>query len=263
MHLGSIVTVVYNFCQNLIGGMGYFGLSLVMFLENVFPPIPSEIFLPFAGTLTISTPTQPAKFTMFWAIFWGTVGTFLGAWIWYWVGYIIGEERIRRLLRKIGKYIMITENDLDTSKKWFSKYGELCVFFGRMIPIIRTLISVPAGLAKMSWWKFSIFTLAGTVIWNTFLTLAGRLVGANYLVIATYMDKYQNIIIFLLVLAIALFYWSRIRSKKKTKAANAGSMNAVTGTDSSDFQNVSSAKEDLTENGNSESDFKQHEKNQK
>ena len=130
--------------------MGYPGLSLVMFLENVFPPIPSEIVLPLAGTLTVSSDPEIApQFNIVSVILWATLGSFLGAWIWYWVGYLISEDRVRKLLQKIGKFIMITEKDLDTALDWFGKYGEWCVFFGRMVPIIRTLISVPAGLAKM------------------------------------------------------------------------------------------------------------------
>ena len=220
MSLTGIINAIYSFCQNAMQIMGYPGLALVMFLENVFPPIPSEIVLPVAGTLTVSAdPNIAPKFNIVSVIIWGTVGTFAGAWLWYWVGYLIGENNVRKLLRKVGKYIRITENDLDISKRWFEKYGEWCVFFGRMIPIIRTLISVPAGLAKMHWLKFSIFTLIGTTLWNTFLAFAGRILGDNYTIIVDFIDKFKVVIVVVCVVAFAIFFFNRVRKEKQQKAA--------------------------------------------
>ena len=192
-----------------------------MFLENVFPPIPSEIVLPLAGTLTVSSdPAVAPRFNIVSVILWATLGSFLGAWIWYWVGYLISEERVRKLLQKIGKFIMITEKDLDTALTWFGKYGEWCVFFGRMVPIIRTLISVPAGLSKMHWLKFSAFTIAGTMLWNIFLGFAGRILGDNYTVIVDWIDKFKIVIIVLCVAVVAAVYAHRIWKKRKEKAEN-------------------------------------------
>ncbi|MBQ6510052.1 MAG: DedA family protein [Flexilinea sp.] len=218
MSFTGVINAIYAFCQNAMQIMGYPGLSLVMFLENVFPPIPSEIVLPLAGTLTVSSDPEVApQFNIVSVILWATLGSFLGAWIWYWVGYLISEERVRKLLQKIGKFIMITEKDLDTALDWFGKYGEWCVFFGRMVPIIRTLISVPAGLSKMHWLKFSLFTVAGTMIWNIFLGFAGRILGDNYTVIVDFVDKFKEVIIILCVLAVAAFYVHRILKKRKEK----------------------------------------------
>ena len=206
MSFTGVINSIYAFCQNAMQIMGYPGLSLVMFLENVFPPIPSEIVLPLAGTLTVSSDPEVApQFNIISVILWATLGSFLGAWIWYWVGYLISEDRVRRLLQKIGKFIMITEKDLDTALDWFGKYGEWCVFFGRMVPIIRTLISVPAGLSKMHWLKFSLFTVAGTMIWNIFLGFAGRILGDNYTVIVDFIDKFKIVIIILCVAAVGVF----------------------------------------------------------
>lgn len=222
MNLSAIIDAVYNFSQNAMQLLGYPGLALVMLLENVFPPIPSEIVLPVAGTLTVSTdPTVPTQFNIVAVILWATLGAFLGAWCWYWVGYLIGEQRVRSLLQKVGKYIMITEKDLDISLKWFDRYGEWVVFFGRMIPIIRTLISVPAGLAKMNWLKFSLFTVAGTLIWNIFLGLSGRLLGQNYTIVVDFIDKFKHLIIILGVVAVVVFYAVRIYRKKTGKDQSA------------------------------------------
>ncbi len=216
MSLSNIINAVYSFCQNAMQILGYPGLALVMFIENVFPPIPSEIVLPVAGTLTVSAdPSVAPKFNIISVILWATLGSFLGAWIWYWIGYLISEERVRKLLQKIGKYIMITEKDLDTALNWFGKYGEWCVFFGRMVPIIRTLISVPAGLAKMSWLKFSFFTIMGTALWNIILGFAGRILGDNYTIIVDLIDRFEVIIIILCVIAVVAFYAHRIIKKKK------------------------------------------------
>lgn len=220
MSFTDVINSIYAFCQNLMYQLGYPGLALVMFLENVFPPIPSEIVLPLAGTLTVSSdPSVPARFNMVNVLLWATLGSFLGAWIWYWVGYLISEERVRRLLQKIGKFIMITEEDLDRALDWFTRYGEWCVFFGRMVPIIRTLISVPAGLSKMHWLKFSAFTIAGTLIWNTILGFAGRLLGDNYTIIVEWIDRFKYLVIIVCVIAVIVFYARRI-SKKKNNEEN-------------------------------------------
>ena len=222
MSFTDVINSIYSFCQNAMQLLGYPGLALVMFLENVFPPIPSELVLPLAGTLTVSQdPSVPPQFTIVNVILWATLGSFLGAWIWYWVGYLISEERVRKLLQKIGKYIMITEKDLDTALEWFGKYGEWCVFFGRMVPIIRTLISVPAGLSKMHWAKFSAFTIAGTCLWNIFLAFAGRLLGDNYTVIVDWIDRFKVVIIALCVIAVVVFYARRIAKKKNGEEENA------------------------------------------
>ena len=219
MSFTGVINAIYAFCQNAMQIMGYPGLSLVMFLENVFPPIPSEIVLPLAGTLTVSSdPAVAPRFNIVSVILWATLGSFLGAWIWYWVGYLISEDRVRKLLQKIGKFIMITEKDLDTALTWFGKYGEWCVFFGRMVPIIRTLISVPAGLSKMHWLKFSAFTIAGTMLWNILLGFAGRILGDNYTVIVDWIDKFKIVIIVLCVAVVAAFYAHRILARKKSKA---------------------------------------------
>lgn len=220
MSFTEIINSIYAFCQNAMQIMGYSGLSIVMFLENVFPPIPSEIVLPLAGTLTVSAdPAVAPRFNMVSVILWATMGSFLGAWLWYWIGYLISEDRVRKLLQKVGKYIMITEKDLDQALNWFNKYGEWCVFFGRMIPIIRTLISVPAGLSKMHWLKFSIFTIIGTSLWNIFLGFAGRLMGDNYTVIVDWIDKFKIVIIVICVAAVCIFYIRRIIKKKNGSAS--------------------------------------------
>lgn len=216
MSFTGVINSIYAFCQNAMQILGYPGLALVMFLENVFPPIPSEIVLPLAGTLTVSSdPSVAPEFNIVNVILWATIGSFAGAWLWYWIGYLISEERVRKLLQKIGKIIMITEEDLDRALDWFGRYGEWCVFFGRMVPIIRTIISVPAGLSKMHWLKFSIFTILGTSLWNIFLGFAGRILGDNYTVIIEWIDRFKYLVIIICVIAVVVFYIRRMKNKNK------------------------------------------------
>ena len=216
MSFTGVINSIYAFCQNAMQLLGYPGLALVMFLENVFPPIPSEIVLPLAGTLTVSSdPSVAPEFNIVSVILWATLGSFAGAWLWYWIGYLISEDRVRKLLRKIGKIIMITEEDLDRALDWFGRYGEWCVFFGRMVPIIRTIISVPAGLSKMHWLKFSIFTILGTSLWNIFLGFAGRILGDNYTVIIEWIDRFKYLVIIVCVAAVVVFYIRRMKNKNK------------------------------------------------
>ena len=216
MSFTGVINSIYAFCQNAMQLLGYPGLALVMFLENVFPPIPSEIVLPLAGTLTVSSdPSVAPEFNIVSVIIWATLGSFAGAWLWYWIGYLISEDRVRKLLRKIGKIIMITEEDLDRALDWFGRYGEWCVFFGRMVPIIRTIISVPAGLSKMHWLKFSIFTILGTSLWNIFLGFAGRILGDNYTVIIEWIDRFKYLVIIVCVAAVVVFYIRRMKNKNK------------------------------------------------
>ena len=214
MSFTGVINSIYAFCQNAMQLLGYPGLALVMFLENVFPPIPSEIVLPLAGTLTVSSdPSAAPEFNIVNVILWATLGSFAGAWLWYWIGYLISEDRVRKLLRKIGKIIMITEEDLDRALDWFGRYGEWCVFFGRMVPIIRTIISVPAGLSKMHWLKFSIFTILGTSLWNIFLGFAGRILGDNYTIIIEWIDRFKYLVIIVCVAAVVVFYIRRMKNK--------------------------------------------------
>lgn len=216
MSFTGVINSIYAFCQNAMQLLGYPGLALVMFLENVFPPIPSEIVLPLAGTLTVSSdPSAAPEFNIVSVILWATLGSFAGAWLWYWIGYLISEDRVRKLLRKIGKIIMITEEDLDRALDWFGRYGEWCVFFGRMVPIIRTIISVPAGLSKMHWLKFSIFTILGTSLWNIFLGFAGRILGDNYTIIIEWIDRFKYLVIIICVAAVVVFYIRRMKNKNK------------------------------------------------
>jgi membrane protein DedA with SNARE-associated domain len=157
MQLGDALNAIKIWVEQIISSMGYVGLYLVMFLENVFPPIPSEVVLPLAGSLTLT-----GRFSIFWITIIGMLGSLTGAFLFYGIGKWLGEARVRTIIEKYGRYALLSTKDLDRSLEWFDKYDDWVIFFSRMVPIVRSLISIPAGIAKMEITKFSFFTILGT-----------------------------------------------------------------------------------------------------
>ena len=164
--------------------IAYLTICLAMFLENIIPPIPSEIIMPLGGFFVYQQ-----KLNFYILVFWGLVGTLVGSVPWYYLGRLVNEKKLSNFFEKRGKYIGITSNDLAKSKRWFEKYGVSLVFWGRLVPGIRTLISVPAGMELMPIKKFLIWTTLGSLIWVTILTYAGFVFGENYRIIGTYIDQ--------------------------------------------------------------------------
>ena len=210
MQLGDLLNVIKIWVEQIISSMGYVGLYLVMFLENVFPPIPSEVVLPLAGSLTLT-----GRFSIFWITVIGMLGSLTGAFLFYGLGKWLGEPRVRVLMEKYGRYALLSMNDLDRSLEWFDKYDDWVIFFSRMVPIVRSLISIPAGIASMDLTKFSFFTILGTALWSFLLALGGKLLGEQWPLIADYINTYQNIVIFVTGSAVLLFIGSRLLKKKK------------------------------------------------
>ena len=168
--------------------IAYLTICLAMFLENVIPPIPSEIIMPLGGFFVYQQ-----KLNFYFLVFWGLFGTILGSLPWYYLGRLVNEKRLSNFLDKKGKYLGISSDDLTKSKRWFDKYGVSLVFWGRLIPGIRTLISVPAGIELMPFSKFLIWTALGSCIWVSLLTYAGYLFGENYSIIETYLDQIKYV----------------------------------------------------------------------
>jgi len=210
MQLGDLLNVIKIWVEQIISSMGYVGLYLVMFLENVFPPIPSEVVLPLAGSLTIT-----GRFSIFWITVIGMLGSLTGAFLFYGLGKWLGEPRVRVLMEKFGRYALLSTNDLDRSLEWFDKYDDWVIFFSRMVPIVRSLISIPAGIASMDITKFSFFTILGTALWSFLLALGGKLLGEQWPLIAEYINTYQNIVLGVTGSAVVLFIGSRLLKKKK------------------------------------------------
>ena len=195
--LGEIILRVIEY-------LGYPGIVLIIAAENIFPPIPSELVLPLAGFLASEGKLDPVLI-----IISSTLGALIGAYVLYFLGRKFKGSYFHKLLNNYGKYFLMKEDDLDKAEEWFKKHGPASVFFGRMVPLVRSLISIPAGYVKMPFWRFSLYTIAGSVIWNTISTYAGVILGANWEKFGGYIKEYEHIILFVIVLGLISFVWSR------------------------------------------------------
>lgn len=185
---------------------GYPGIVLLMFLENVFPPLPSEIIVPFAGYAAAQ-----GKLTLIGVVVSGTIGSVAGTFMWYLVARLFGEPRLRRLIGRYGRWITMDQEEVTRSKAWFDRYGSWAVFFGRLIPAIRTLISIPAGLVCMPPLKFLLFTLLGSLLWVSVLTWLGVMLRAHYALVDQFLAPVTDAIIAAIVVA---YIWRVIRFRR-------------------------------------------------
>lgn len=198
-----MIEVLSGFIIHLIESSGYFGVFLLMTLESALIPIPSEVTMPFAGYL-VST----GKFSFIAVVFVGALGNLVGSWIGYAIGYFLEETIIVSLIRKYGKFILVSIDEYKHSLRWFNKFGDKIAFVSRVLPAIRTFISLPAGLAEMNFWKFSVYTFLGSLIWSFVLTYIGFYLGSKWESIGGYFHKFDLILAVLLIFAI-LFYVNR------------------------------------------------------
>ena len=192
--------------------IAYFVIGFAMFLENLIPPIPSEVIMPLGGFYVFK-----GELNLYILIVSGLIGTVVGALPWYFLGKLVNEKKLSNLIDKKGKFVGISSKDLDKSRLWFDKYGASLVFWGRLIPGVRTLISVPAGIELMPINKFLIWTRLGSLIWVIFLTSAGYLFGENYEIIGLYIDNFK---IILKPIFVILILFLLIRFFKKLKSNN-------------------------------------------
>jgi membrane protein DedA with SNARE-associated domain len=196
-----------NWVLGLVETFGYPGLAIVIALENVFPPIPSEAVLPMAGYLV-----HEGRMNLFWAIVASTVGSVLGALILYGLGHAWGEKRVRSFIKKYGRWMTLSEEDLDRSQAWFDNHGRLAVLIARLAPLVRSVISIPAGIAKMPLLTFVIYTTIGSALWNAVLIGAGMLAGANWGIVEQYQSWFSTAVVALIALSIAWFVARRLMS---------------------------------------------------
>jgi len=190
----------------LMDSLGGVGAALIVGLDNLFPPIPSELVLPLAGFSA-----SRGVFSLPEALFWTTLGSVVGAIIVYWAGALLGRERTRRL---VGLIPLVKVQDFDRCEEWFAKHGTKAVFFGRMVPLFRSFISLPAGVERMSFWKFTVLTTLGSFIWNTLFVTAGYILGENWHRVEGYAGVFQKIVIAGVVIGIGWFVWQRLRSNR-------------------------------------------------
>ena len=201
-----------EFIISVMNQFGYFGVFLLIAVENIFPPIPSEVILLFGGFMTTYT-----KLNIIFMIIAATFGSLLGAIVLYYIGKILNKERLKKIVRgKIGKMLRLKESDIEKADAWFDNKGNKTVFFCRFIPIVRSLISIPAGMSEMAMSKFLVYTIFGSLIWNTVLVYMGSIFGKNWTKILDVMDRYTHIVIILCIILFAVFiYYFYLKKNKK------------------------------------------------
>lgn len=201
--LGDIVVAVME-------ALGPIGLGLAVFIENVFPPIPSELFLALAGFTAANGTFTPAA-----GILWATIGSVTGALVLYGLGAWFGRYRLYKAAYAMP---LVDIDDVERTERWFIKYGYWTVFLGRMIPIFRSLISIPAGIERMNLGLFTLFTAIGSLIWNTLFIMGGYLLGTNFHLIADYADMFSNVVLIAVVLVLATWITARVvRNRRRAR----------------------------------------------
>lgn len=202
-----------NFIIGVMNSYGYLGIGLLILIENLFPPIPSELILTFGGFMTISS-----EMTIIGVIIISTIGSLLGAIILYYIGRILNKERLIKIVKsKYGKLLRIKSKDIESANEWFDSKGNKTVFFCRFVPVVRSLISIPAGMSEMSMPKFISYTLFGSLIWNALLVCIGAYAGNKREMILNIIDQTSHILLLILVIVVGLFVYKFYKSRLKKK----------------------------------------------
>ncbi len=200
--------------MQLMDVIGAPGVGAAILVENVFPPIPSEVVLPLAGFTA-----QLGRFGVVEALVWATVGSLVGAWLLYGLGAAFGADRLARIADKIP----LTEaGDVHRAVAWFDRHGAKAVFLGRLVPGVRSLISIPAGIDRMNPLSFTLFTLIGSGLWNSLLIGAGYLLGTRWTLVEEYMGVISKVVYVLLLLLVVGAVWWLVRRHRRAATAHAG-----------------------------------------
>ncbi|WP_229119553.1 DedA family protein [Enemella evansiae] len=209
--MGNFLGPLINWLVGLMQTIGAPGAGIAVAVENIFPPVPSEVILPLAG-LTASR----GRFSLTSAIAWTTAGSVVGAWALYLLGVKLGVQRLRVFADRMP---LMKVSDIDRTVAWFNRHGRSAVFFGRLLPLFRSMISIPAGVERMPWWQFTFYTLLGSGIWNTVLILAGWQLGANWQLVERWTGVLQNVVIAVVAIALILFIVRRVRARRSARHA--------------------------------------------
>lgn len=191
--------------------IGPAGAGIAIAAENLFPPLPSEVILPMAGLAA-----SRGSFTLFEALAWTTAGSIVGAFLLYGLGAAFGVRPLKWFAAKVP---LLKPEDIDRTVDWFNRHGGKAVFFGRMIPIFRSLISIPAGVVRMPLWRFGLLTATGSAIWNSIFVLSGYFLGESWHVVEQYADILQYVVIAAVVLGVGWFVFVRARQIMRTRRA--------------------------------------------
>ena len=192
---------MFDWITGVIGRLGYLGVAALTFLENVFPPIPSELVIPLAGYVAAQ-----GDLRLILVIATASAGSLAGAAVWYWIGRRVGERRLRAWVDRHGKWLTLSSKDMDRAQLWFHRHGNAAVFFGRLVPGVRTLVSLPAGFARMRVVPFMVYSALGTMIWTGALAYAGVALQSNFAVVGDYTDMVTNVVLGVIGVMIATRY---------------------------------------------------------
>jgi membrane protein DedA with SNARE-associated domain len=208
--LAALETLVIPVLESLYSDVGYLGLVFAMTIESACIPLPSELILPLAGWAVargLHEPLTNAPWELWTAVVAGVIGNTTGSL----VAYAVGAAGGRPLLQRYGRYVLISAHDIALADRWFAKYGDATVFFARLLPVVRTFISLPAGIARMPLWRFVLFSMLGAVPWTIALVLAGKTLGDNWRAVREALAGLDYIIVAALLLLVALFVWRHVR----------------------------------------------------
>jgi membrane protein DedA with SNARE-associated domain len=203
---------MFDWITGLMNGLGYAGIALLMFLENIFPPIPSEVVMPLAGF----TATQGGM-SLVGVIAAGSLGSLAGALPWYYAGRVYGHKRMRDLADRYGRWITVSPEDIDHATDWFNRHGRSAVLIGRLVPGVRTLISVPAGISGMGLFQFLLYSTIGTVAWTSLLAICGYVLRDRWSTVESYVSPISTVLIVVLVLWFASRYVRQWRGRRRQK----------------------------------------------
>ncbi len=206
----NLIDILAHLVVTTIDATGYFGVFILMLVESCGIPAPSEVIMPFSGFLVAD-----GKMNLWFLAFIGAFGNLVGSLLAYWIGAKGG----RPLIEKYGKYILISKHDLDLADRWFSKYGNLTVFFGRLLPVVRTYISFPAGIAKMDVVKFSIYTFLGALPWTLLFAWLGVKMGSNWEAIREKLHGFDMAMLVTVILFFVWYIWRHLKLSAKQKSS--------------------------------------------
>lgn len=208
--LDALDGIVVPFLESLYRAFGYVGVVIAMAIESAALPLPSELILPFAGwsvSRGLIEPLTGAAWTYWGAVIAGVIGNTLGSL----VAYAVGMYGGRPLLERWGRYVLISTHDLDLADRWFQRYGDATVFFSRMLPVVRTFISAPAGIARMPLWRFTLLSIAGAVPWVMLLVWGGTLLGDHWLELKHSLKSLDYVVVAALAALVGVFLWRHLR----------------------------------------------------
>jgi membrane protein DedA with SNARE-associated domain len=196
------LTGLAGFAVDVVEKLGATGVGLLVAAENLFPPLPSEIILPLAGYVA-----SQGKMNLLLAIVGATLGSYFGALALYWLGALLGRERLRRIVERLP---LVDVVDMENAEAWFARHGGKAVLFGRCVPLVRSLISIPAGIERMPLWRFSLYTLIGSAVWNTIFVVAGYQLGARWKDVGKYSDPINTAVVVVIALVLVQFVVKRV-----------------------------------------------------